>query len=210
MTVRGREKSGFTIVELLIVIVVIGILAAITIVAYNGVQRRANNTSRIAAAKQYIKLLSVYAVQNGKYPDFTDGVCVGGAYQNDACDALKNGTVPTAATTQPTFDTALRSVGTLPGYPLLNAAGSGGGNEVGAFVYKYGQTNETPARYWRLVYYLEGNTQDCGLSRIIRNTDGSGAGTGAYTVGTDSGAKFSGNAGGATLCMVSLLNPDEF
>lgn len=36
-----KRQTGFTIVELLIVIVVIGILAAITIVAYNGVQNRA-------------------------------------------------------------------------------------------------------------------------------------------------------------------------
>jgi prepilin-type N-terminal cleavage/methylation domain-containing protein len=35
------NSSGFTIVELLIVIVVIGILAAISIVAYNGMQARA-------------------------------------------------------------------------------------------------------------------------------------------------------------------------
>lgn len=39
------KPHGFTIVELLIVIVVIGILAAITIVAYNGVQNRANDTA---------------------------------------------------------------------------------------------------------------------------------------------------------------------
>lgn len=38
---RTNRQTGFTIVELLIVIVVIGILAAITIVAYNGVQARA-------------------------------------------------------------------------------------------------------------------------------------------------------------------------
>jgi prepilin-type N-terminal cleavage/methylation domain-containing protein len=40
----ARKQTGFTIVELLIVIVVIGILAAITIVAYNGVQTRANQS----------------------------------------------------------------------------------------------------------------------------------------------------------------------
>jgi prepilin-type N-terminal cleavage/methylation domain-containing protein len=40
-----KQLKGFTIVELLIVIVVIGILAAITIVAYNGVQQRAKVTS---------------------------------------------------------------------------------------------------------------------------------------------------------------------
>lgn len=37
--------AGFTIVELLIVIVVIGVLAAIVIVAYNGIQNRANDTA---------------------------------------------------------------------------------------------------------------------------------------------------------------------
>lgn len=46
MTGMWAKQKGFTIVELLIVIVVIGILAAITIVAYNGIQARAQ-TSKI-------------------------------------------------------------------------------------------------------------------------------------------------------------------
>lgn len=43
-----HKNTGFTIVELLIVIVVIGILAAITIVAYNGVQDRAKASAMAA------------------------------------------------------------------------------------------------------------------------------------------------------------------
>jgi len=39
------QKSGFTIVELLIVVVVIGILAAITVVSYNGISQRARGAS---------------------------------------------------------------------------------------------------------------------------------------------------------------------
>lgn len=61
-------KHGFTIVELLIVIVVIGILAAITVVAYNGIQTRAKvaqTTSELAAINKAI--MAYYAV-NGSYP----------------------------------------------------------------------------------------------------------------------------------------------
>ena len=65
-----RKSTGFTIVELLIVIVVIGILAAIVIVAYNGVQNRANDTavkSDLAAAAKSLQLFQVDS-SAGLYP----------------------------------------------------------------------------------------------------------------------------------------------
>lgn len=45
------QRDGFTIVELLIVIVVIAILAAITIVAYNGITNRARATAVVSALR---------------------------------------------------------------------------------------------------------------------------------------------------------------
>jgi len=59
-----RDRRGFTIVELLIVIVVIGVLAAITIVAFNGVQNRAKQAAAQSAASQINKKLLAYAAQN--------------------------------------------------------------------------------------------------------------------------------------------------
>jgi prepilin-type N-terminal cleavage/methylation domain-containing protein len=62
------RNKGFTIVELLIVIVVIGILAAITIVAYNGVQNRARAAAASSAAAQTTKKLETFAVDGAGYP----------------------------------------------------------------------------------------------------------------------------------------------
>jgi prepilin-type N-terminal cleavage/methylation domain-containing protein len=63
-----KNMSGFTIVELLIVIIVIGILATITTVALSGVQARANDSSRLSDVASVKKALSLYKTDNGSFP----------------------------------------------------------------------------------------------------------------------------------------------
>jgi prepilin-type N-terminal cleavage/methylation domain-containing protein len=69
------KQNGFTIVELLIVIVVIGVLAAITIVAYNGIQQRARDNRRTNDSVSIRKALELYKIDNGTYP-------MGGYYES--------------------------------------------------------------------------------------------------------------------------------
>lgn len=61
----NKDQKGFTIVELLMVIVIIAILAAITIVAYNGIQQRARDAKRVSDISQIKKALLAYDVRHG-------------------------------------------------------------------------------------------------------------------------------------------------
>lgn len=62
------RARGFTIVELLIVIVVIAILATITTVAYNGIQNRARSSAAQALANQTATKIAAYTATEGTYP----------------------------------------------------------------------------------------------------------------------------------------------
>jgi len=63
-----KNIRGFTIVELLIVIVVIAILAAISIVAYNGIQNRSNDTAVSADLRNFANKISEFYIYNDRYP----------------------------------------------------------------------------------------------------------------------------------------------
>lgn len=74
--IKKIKKRGFTIVEMIIIIVVIGILATITMVAYNGIQQR----SRVATSQAEMRLVAqtseLFRVKYNRSPisatDFSD------------------------------------------------------------------------------------------------------------------------------------------
>lgn len=115
-----RKDRGFTIVELLIVIVVIAILAAITIVAYNGIQNRAKATSGQNLASQIAKKSETYNTLTSVYPTFTQ-LSTNAAptgYTGSLAEAkLDDATAIVDAGTATNFDSAGEAVnGTKVGY----------------------------------------------------------------------------------------------
>lgn len=120
----AASKQGFTIVELLIVIVIIAILAAITIVAFNGVQQRANDAKQVQAASSYVRLVMLYRQQNDAYP--TGVSCLG----NNNVDTNGDGKKDCGDNGNVTVDQAVldqfATVGSLPDVTTKQYVGGDG------------------------------------------------------------------------------------
>lgn len=183
-----RQPSGFTIVELLIVIVVIAILAAVTVVAYNGIQASANNSSTIAKASQFVKLIEGYrAANSGTAPFSGSNVCM---TKDNLCTAA-DGTPITGS--NGTIVASLSTIGSVPEMTTASASGRYGIRYNNWAVRTF---NGAPAAL-QITYYLIGSAVNCGLANI-RAVDGmnSDTSTNGYT-STDSNF---------TMCVVSFYD----
>jgi general secretion pathway protein G len=184
-----RSSSGFTIVELLIVIVVIGILAAITIVAYNGVQQRAANSATTAVANTWLKALKLYKADNGRWP--TGWVCLGQNYLYGVSGTDTTGTAQcrqtnaTGYTVSASFNNLIKPYlnGQLPDPSFATAVSPDGTQWRRGIHYAYGGGDGT------IVYLDVAFAGDIGTCPIIQGVSGTKAVWGAnsycnYYIGT--------------------------
>ncbi len=89
-------RRGFTIVELIVVILIIGILATIAIIAYSSLQTRAKNTARAKEVQDYAKLFQAYKLSRANpsgdgWPNVPPGTyCLGTGFpQSPSSPSLK-------------------------------------------------------------------------------------------------------------------------
>ena len=69
MTTKNIKNQGFTLVELLIVIVIIAILTVVSLVAYNGLQNQAKTSAAKSTVDAVAKKAELYNTEEGKYPE---------------------------------------------------------------------------------------------------------------------------------------------
>lgn len=122
-----KTTSGFTIVELLIVIVVIAILAAISVVAYTGIQNRAKNVQVQSDIRQVAGLIEMYRAEHGAYPSTGS---ISSVYSDNNCHLAVDSDGYRGTNWVPDMSSY---VATLPQNPGLIGTGRSGGG--GCYTY---------------------------------------------------------------------------
>lgn len=165
-----KSNHGFTIVELLVVIVVIAILATITIVSYDGINQRAQNSQIISGVEQYYKAIKLYRTLNEKYPPTSEEqagnitvtlTCLGTGYVNQECGLVTGRVI----NEDQVFNDAMQKViGSAPAIGEIGVIVQGETFTGAVYGGDVVNCDKSPTCYARTIQYgLKGKDQDCVL-----------------------------------------------
>lgn len=210
-----KSSRGFTIVELLIVIVVIAILATITVVAYRGVTQNARNTTRLDAVGQMQQVIQLALTRNTPKQLWnamdvdSNGwhrACFGKGYKDINGDGVGDcawyGSYPHVSSVSAfdAFVTKLAEIPDMSGYPQTKAAN--GSVVAGPY---FGSAWVDSADKLVIEYTLEGEGQDCKFSPLVYKIGGS-----TLSMTPNGDPKYTYSGGGVTECAIVMVAEPKF
>jgi len=133
-----KNKKGFTIIELLIVIAIIGLLATISIVALNGARQKGRDAKRVGDIRQVQTALELYFNDQNSYPVVASSLVLGSGNAAKLCDT---GFVAAATTCTRTY------MGIVPANPTPNGS-----------AYTYTSTGAGTSTAYTVTFTLEDST----------------------------------------------------
>lgn len=214
--IKHARPKGFTIVELLIVIVVIAILAAITVVAYNGSQQRARNAARLDTVTKALEVVEVALTRQapsairatlnvtGPVGSQWFRACIGTGYKDVSGDSVGDcgwyGANSPYAWESAAFNTLIQTevgpVNISGGFPKVTA--TDGDNLVGPYL----SSAWVDSKDMLVVEYsLEGEGQKCDKSPLVYRTGSADT----MTAPAGNAANYTKSAYGVTECVVAVV-----
>ena len=141
-------------IELLIVVAIIGILAALIIVSLNIVLSKARDARRKADINEIVKALDIYYLDNGQFP-----ISGGATYPNGGWSNSDDASWSTLASLLKSY------INPLPKDPINSTGCATVNNGVSCYTYDYFSLNYGCSQQWYMLIYTLENKSDPALSQ---------------------------------------------
>lgn len=203
------KQHGFTVVEIIVVVAIIGIIGGLVINVFGEFQRKARNTETISAAKTWYKAMQAYlATDEAVNLAAWEYVCLGEGYPDvdgngiGDCRHVVNGPFKHEESVAFNADLSKHITGDIP-LPSLIPINKGANTDVGAFIGNNPVLRvEGELQPYHMLFTLEGADEDCKVPGIIAVDP-------SWPNMTEFNARNSGywTSTNATNCIITIPNP---
>lgn len=186
---KNNHASGFTLLELLVVLAIIGVLATVVLASLNSSREKANNAAILSQINEYQKAIELVYADLGYYPGAQANsgndafrrykICIGDDAVGGCLGSISHGTP--IADTNPLNQNLRNYLSSIPRFEH-----SSGGDDYSSPAYSGCGVGATPllptshdpnicnGKFYSLWFLLNGANQDCGDAIVANATFGNG------------------------------------
>jgi len=171
----NRKNKGFTLIELMVVISIIGLLSSVILSSVSKARDKAQNSATVQGINQYLSVLDRYFLDKGYYPNpFSNPESMtmkGGGSQQITCLGSQGGTAcQQSSYSDPVFLAQLQPYYTAWPNPAPYGAS---GYSPGAY-YWVTRTTQTPIENIVMISWPKPYLEPCGIPYAYGDSDNDG------------------------------------